>query len=118
MMMLGTAVRRAAPDAAIVSVNHQRDLDEHLHSNAVLLVNRVLDGAFNVADGHELIRVVLQRPRPPEMVLISNYEDAQDEAVRLGAIRGFGKTELYAPATMALLRDLACVRQTHSAGPE
>jgi hypothetical protein len=117
-MMLRTAVSRVAPGAAIVAVNHERDLDEHLHPNAVLLVNRVLDGVFSVDNGHELIRLALQRGRPPELVLISNYVDAQDEAVQLGARRGFGKTRLYAPETVALIRDLARLEQARPAGPK
>jgi CheY-like chemotaxis protein len=117
VMMLRTAVTRVAPGAAIVAVNHERDLDKHLHSNAVLLVNRVLDGVFSVDDGHELIRLALQRGRRPEVVLISNYEEAQDEAVRIGARRGFGKTRLYAPETIELIRDLARVEQARPAPP-
>lgn len=114
-MMLRTAVTRVVPGAAIVAVNHELDLDQHLHPNAVLLVNRVLDGDFSVEDGHELIREVLQCEEPPVTMLISNFEHAQDEAEQLGARRGFSKTKLYAPETAKLIHDLSRVEQPRPA---
>lgn len=70
---------------------------------ALILVNRVLD-----ADGSSglsaLEQLVNRFPHIPVM-LVSNYADAQEAAVRVGALRGFGKAALHRPETMALLRE-------------
>ena len=40
------------------------------------------------------------------MMLVSNYEDAQNEAVAAGALPGFGKASLGQPHMLARLRPL------------
>jgi len=37
-------------------------------------------------------------------MLVSNFADAQDQAVALAAVRGFGKADLQAPSIVDLLR--------------
>jgi hypothetical protein len=105
MFMLKSAVGRAVPDAAIEAVNDDASLREVADPGAVLLVNRVLDGAFEAADGIELIRAVTAQDDPPVAVLVSNLEDAQEEAVAAGARPGFGKSELYDARVADLLRE-------------
>src|SRR5262245_41631994 len=60
-------------------------------SFALVLVNRVLDSDGTA--GLELIRQVRTEEglRPVPVMLVSNYEDAQAEAVAAGAVPGFGK---------------------------
>ena len=62
---------------------------------ALVLVNRLIfdDGS----DGGELIRQMKadDRTRDVPVMLISNYQDAQDQAVADGAVPGFGKSQLY-----------------------
>jgi len=41
-------------------------------------------------------------------MLISNFPEAQDHAVAAGALRGFGKTQLYNDSTAKLLRQAIC----------
>ncbi len=69
----------------------------------LVLVNRKIDQDYS--EGTELIRAMqadaLLRRVP--VMLVSNYPDAQAEAVRLGAARGFGKRALEAPGTRSLL---------------
>jgi CheY-like chemotaxis protein len=60
----------------------------------LVLVNRVLDA--DGSSGLDLIRRIKEdeQLRPVPVMLVSNHEDAQAEAVRAGAERGFGKAEL------------------------
>jgi len=41
------------------------------------------------------------------IMLVSDYEEAQDAAVASGALRGFGKSQLYEPQTIELIRRTA-----------
>ena len=61
---------------------------------SLLLVNRALDGEFGTDNGIELIRTLAQRSPRPRLMLISNYAEAQQQAVSAGALPGFGKSEL------------------------
>ena len=72
----------------------------------LVLVNRVLDA--DGASGPGLIRRLLSNKltRATPTMLVSNYAEAQDAAVALGAIRGFGKNTLTSPETRDLLASL------------
>jgi hypothetical protein len=105
--LLRNALARALPQARIVAVDDDRDLRVHFRPDRLLLVNRVLDGAFANDDGIQLIRDAASAPDPPRLMLISNYADAQAAAIEAGALPGFGKKNVYDEATVKLLRD-AC----------
>ncbi len=107
MFMLKTAVGRALPETTIVSVNDVDALGEYRTPDSLLLVNRELDGGFDSPGGIELIQQVIQQDNPPVVMLISDYEDAQQEALAAGATPGFGKTQLYDKLTAQLLREAA-----------
>ncbi len=70
---------------------------------ALVLVNRVcdLDGSL----GMELIRRIKGDPalQAVPVMLVSNHDDAQQEAVAAGAVEGFGKAQ-YGPLIAARLR--------------
>lgn len=70
---------------------------------ALVLVNRLIfnDGS----DGNELIRQMKANDglNGVPIMLISNYQDAQDRAVAAGAIPGFGKAELGDPESVTKL---------------
>jgi CheY-like chemotaxis protein len=61
---------------------------------ALVLVNRVFD--MDGESGQELIKQVKsdEALKPTPIMLVSNYMDAQKEAVAMGATAGFGKAEL------------------------
>ena len=107
VFMLKTAVGRAFPGAGAVveMANDDHSIGAHVDAGRVLLVNRVLDGRFQSRSGVELIRSILSRQPGAVTMLVSNHEDAQEEAVAAGARPGFGKRELYDERTMQLLRD-------------
>lgn len=91
--MLERAAKDAVEGAAVSRCNRQEQLDA-LGADSLLLVNRVLDGAFKVNTGVDLIAQVAGRDDPPKMMLISNFEDAQAAAVKAGAAPGFGKSDI------------------------
>ncbi len=65
----------------------------------LVLVNRILDR--DGSSGLDVIRAIKADPELAELpvMLVSNYGDAQADAVAIGALRGFGKVELRDPAT-------------------
>jgi two-component system chemotaxis response regulator CheY len=70
----------------------------------LVLVNRVFDA--NGRNGLELIRQIQadEGLRPVPVLLVSNYDDAQREAVQAGARPGFGKAALGQPHMLARVR--------------
>ena len=91
---LAITVKALWPDAAVHRANSTAAMERHLQTGAdLLLVNRALDGDFDAADGIELISRFSARGAG-RMMLISNYSDAQADAIKAGALPGFGKSEL------------------------
>jgi hypothetical protein len=96
--MLKHAVQRAAPEATVELITEDQQLQRVVKPDALLLVNRVLDGEFSVERGVELIRELAGRPDGPRFMLVSNFDEAQQEAVEAGAYPGFGKQQAGQPA--------------------
>jgi two-component system chemotaxis response regulator CheY len=71
---------------------------------ALVLVNRVLD--YDGGSGLDFIARLKseERLRSLPVMLVSNYPEAQDEAVQKGAELGFGKAQLSAGETIGRLR--------------
>lgn len=59
----------------------------------LILVNRKLD--IDYSDGLDVIRSIQADPdiNTTPVMLVSNYPDAQEKAIRIGAEQGFGKME-------------------------
>ncbi len=68
----------------------------------LVLVNRIFDN--DGTEGFDLIRALKADPELAHVpvMLVSNYEDAQVEAKSLGALPGFGKTDLLSEHVPAL----------------
>lgn len=66
---------------------------------ALVLVNRVTDADGSA--GLDLIRTLKADPNLASIpvMLVSDYADAQEQARALGALTGFGKTDLTSPAS-------------------
>jgi DNA-binding NarL/FixJ family response regulator len=79
------------PGSEVVRVNSLADLEERLQKGRadLLLVNREPVGFEG--DGVEIIRAVLKQCPEARVMLVSDLEEAQEEAVAAGAMRGFGK---------------------------
>ena len=98
--------KEVAPQAEVTRVNDQQALDTLANADTLLLVNRVLDGAFGVGgSGLDLIRTLSDGESAPPMMLVSNYEDAQQEAIDAGALRGFGKSHIADSDTVSRVAD-------------
>jgi CheY-like chemotaxis protein len=87
--------------AQVVQAHHLDDALEVLRAGGIdlVLVNRKLDADYS--DGLEVIRRIkgdLNLAETPVM-LVSNYPEAQAEAIAAGAEPGFGKAEIRAAAT-------------------
>ncbi len=101
-----SAISRVLRDsfgAEVVGADSARQTLEQLRQEtfALVLVNRVLDA--DGSSGLELIRAVKadEQLRAVPIVLVSNYEDAQAQAVKAGAMPGFGKAALGQPHMLA-----------------
>jgi CheY-like chemotaxis protein len=73
---------------------------------ALVLVNRIFDA--DGGSGLDFIRRLKgdERFRPVPVMLLSNYEDAQRQAVQTGAVHGFGKSDLGDPAMIDRLKGI------------
>jgi DNA-binding NarL/FixJ family response regulator len=75
------------------------------HNYDVVLVNRVL--AADESSGLEVISRLHELGLTTPMMLVSDLPEAQDAAVRLGAVRGFGKAHLGERSTLDLVSRVA-----------
>ena len=71
----------------------------------VILVNRVL--AADESSGLEVIARLLELGLKTPVMLVSDLPKAQDAAVQLGAVRGFGKAQLGERSTLELVSRVA-----------
>jgi len=74
------------------------------HPYDLVLVNRVFDA--DGTSGLEVIRAWIADPQVAQLpiMLVSNFDWAQQEAVEAGAQPGFGKQSLHSPETLEQLR--------------
>jgi len=102
---LRMAVQRAARDAVISMADDDKHLAEILDAGAdLLLVNRTLDYGFADESGVALIAKLRAAHPNLRAMLVSNYPDAQAEAIASGALPGFGKRELGTPRVAEIIR--------------
>lgn len=102
---LRSTVGRFVPGSRVQMVSDQSALDGALGEADLLLINRVLDGRFGSTSGLDLIATLAQQPEHPALMLVSNFADAQEQAVAVGALPGFGKSELGQPTTRQRIED-------------
>jgi two-component system chemotaxis response regulator CheY len=98
-----TRVLRGSFGADVVGADTQSEALNLLRQDsfALVLVNRVFDADGSA--GLDLIRAIKKEDelRNVPVMLVSNYEDAQAQAVREGAVPGFGKAALGQPHMLA-----------------
>ncbi len=90
----------ASIERAKSSSEASRKIEEQ--SFDLVLVNRIFD-----ATGEQGVRFIAeQKSRYPDllMMLISNYQDAQDQAIQAGAVNGFGKSKTGSQETVSTIR--------------
>jgi two-component system chemotaxis response regulator CheY len=102
---LRMTVSRAVKGASVLMADDDVNLNRLVAEGVdLLLLNRVLDFGFSVDLGTDLIKQLRQEHPDLKVMLVTNYPDAQAEAVRLGALPGFGKREMGSAKTTELLR--------------
>ncbi|HEY7308790.1 MAG TPA: hypothetical protein VH643_05425 [Gemmataceae bacterium] len=96
-------VLRGAFGAEVIGADSPQVALDHLRQGAfsLVLVNRVLDA--DGSSGLDLIRAIRSEAalRDVPIMLVSNYDDAQSQAVQAGASPGFGKASLGQPDMLA-----------------
>ena len=70
----------------------------------LILINRILDADSSA--GMDVLASLKLNPSSKEIpvMIISNYEDAQEKAIEKGAVAGFGKGALDSEETLAKLK--------------
>ncbi len=104
-------IRRMLESGFRVTIDRAHVLDDTLDALRkthydLVLINRILD-----RDGTKGLDVVRRikaddRTKDTAVMLVSNYDEAQAEAVQAGAVRGFGKAELDKGTTLTRLREI------------
>ncbi len=87
-------------NASVIGVASKAEAESTLGAGSVdlILINRLLD-----ADGSSGLAIIQELQsgshRDIPVMIVSNYENAQESAIGAGARRGFGKASLHTPAT-------------------
>jgi two-component system chemotaxis response regulator CheY len=114
---LRMAVSRAVKGAQVVAADDSAELDRLLREGVdLLLFNRVLDYGFDDTEGVVVIRKLRASHPGLKMMLVSNYPEAQTEALAAGALPGFGKREMSSPRVTDLLRQAMQSQPSQKAG--
>jgi two-component system, chemotaxis family, chemotaxis protein CheY len=102
---LRMAVSRAVKGASVVAADDDHELHRVIEEGVdLLLLNRVLDYGFTSDEGVDVIRRLREKHPHLKMMLVSNYPEAQAEAVAAGALPGFGKREIGTSRVTEVLR--------------
>jgi two-component system, chemotaxis family, chemotaxis protein CheY len=102
---LRMAVKSALGDVTILAADDDSELRKLLAAGAdLVLVNRQLDYGFASESGVDLITQLRASYPGVRTMLVSNYPEAQAEAVAAGALPGFGKREIGSPRVKEILR--------------
>jgi CheY-like chemotaxis protein len=78
----------------------------------IILVNRIL--ADDGASGLQVVQDLIDSGTSTPVMLVSDLSEAQDAAVALGAVRGFGKAELGEQSTLDLVDRVASGKRDES----
>jgi hypothetical protein len=102
---LRIAVSKAGRDVKVLSADDAEELKRLLDDGVdLLLLNRQLDFGFDEHEGIALIRGIRMKYPSVKTMLVSNYPEAQEAAVKAGALPGFGKRDVSTPRVPALIR--------------
>jgi hypothetical protein len=103
---LTMAVNAAVPGAKVIRVTDDAGTDKLLADGVdLLLVNRAMEHGYSEAIGIDYLRKLKSKHPAVKMMLISNYPDAQEAAIKEGALPGFGKNAIMSADTKKKLQD-------------
>ncbi len=115
---LKMAVSRADKGAKIIAADDSTELKRALDDGVdLLLLNRQLDYGFDDHEGVAVIRKLRSKYPDVKMMLVSNYPEAQAQAIAAGALPGFGKRDIGSPRVNELLRDALADTRAETAEP-
>ena len=73
----------------------------------LVIINRI--GAFDQESGLELIKAIKQDGRfKMPLMMVTNYKDQMEEAIKCGAVPGYGKDKLHDKDTIEILGKYLC----------
>jgi two-component system, chemotaxis family, chemotaxis protein CheY len=102
---LTITVTRAVPHTVVKRVTDEAGTQALLAAGVdLLLVNRAMEPGYADALGTDYIRRLRAAHPQVKLMLISNYPESQAEAIKDGALPGFGKSELTRPETLEKLK--------------
>ncbi len=90
--------------AKVTRVKLLKKTKTHLekHNYDLIIINRI--GAFDQESGMELIKEIKKDAHfKTPLMMVTNYKDQMDLAVKGGAVPGYGKDKLYDKETIKLL---------------
>jgi CheY-like chemotaxis protein len=98
-------------DIEVLQTNQTDDTLAFLDREQVdlILVNRKLD--IDYSDGLEVIKAIKAEPQHASIpvMMVTNMEEYQQEAIQVGAEYGFGKLALTTPETHARIRSVLAI---------
>jgi hypothetical protein len=101
---LQTEIASFLSEAEVLRINSEAELKRECEDGAhLLLINRELLG-FTPRLGIDLVRELSQRYPGQKLILVSDYDDAQQEAQGAGALPGFGKADIGSPKFQDTIR--------------
>jgi two-component system, chemotaxis family, chemotaxis protein CheY len=103
---LRMTISGALKGAQVVSADDDAELHQLLTDGVdLLLFNREMPYGFSHTQGVKFIEQLRRQNPQLKMMLVSNYAEAQAEAVAAGALPGFGKREMRSSHVTQLLRE-------------
>ncbi len=91
----------------ISAVDDEQSLTTALQSGVdLVLFNRLLDYGFEEVEGAKVIARMHQQFPQAKLMMVSNYPEAQADAVTAGALPGFGKRELGSSRVREILKSV------------
>ena len=87
------------------SAASEEELDTAVRQGVdLVLFNRELTGSFEESEGIELIRRLKEDHPDTKVMLVSDRPEAQQHAMQLGALPGFGKGDLDSPKVGEMIK--------------
>jgi DNA-binding NarL/FixJ family response regulator len=112
---LRMAVAAADKSIQVLSADDSEHLVKLLQTGVdLLLLNRELSWGFAESEGVDLIRHLKTTHPNVKTMLVSNYPEAQAEALQAGAYSGFGKREIGSARVGQVIRDALAATATAS----
>ena len=103
---LTMALSAAVPGAKVIRVTNDAGTDKLLEEGVdLLLINRAMEHGYSEAVGTDYLRKLKSNDPAGKMMLISNFADAQEAAVKEGALPGFGKNAVMSADTKKKLQE-------------